>query len=76
MQEEIIPACRTAKIGCFDCKLKLIDSMLRGMRPIMERRREFAAKPREVQEILAEGSQRAQKVARATLEEAKAAMEL
>ncbi len=76
MQEEIIPACRTAQIGCGDCKLKLVDSMLEGLRPIMEKRHEVIAKPKEVAEILEEGTKKAAKVANATLEQAKASMKL
>jgi len=76
MQEEIIPACRTAQIGCGDCKLKLVDSMLAGMRPIMEKRQEVAAKPREVKEILRAGTEKAGKVAHATLQEVKQVMKI
>ncbi len=76
MQEEIIPACRSAKIGCGDCKLKLIDSMLEGMRPMMEKRRVIAAKPKEVKEILRAGTETARKVASATLREVKDCMKI
>jgi tryptophanyl-tRNA synthetase len=76
MQEEIIPACRTAQIGCGDCKLKLVDSMLAGMRPIMEKRQEIAAKPKEVKEILRAGTEKAGKVAHATLQEVKQCMKI
>ena len=76
MQEEIIPACRTAQIGCGDCKLKLVDSMLAGMRPIMEKRQEVVAKPKEVKEILRAGTEKAGKVANATLQEVKQVMKI
>ncbi len=74
MQKEIDRDCRTAALGCGDCKLKLVDTMLEGLRPHMERRREIAAKPREVEEILEEGTRKAQKVAKATLDRAKQAI--
>jgi len=76
MQEEIISACRKAEIGCGDCKLKLVDTMLESMRPKMEKRREIAAKSREVHEILHVGTKKARKVAQATLQEAKTAMKI
>ena len=76
MQEEIIPACRTAAIGCGDCKKLLTESMLAGMRPMMERRKEISEKPKEVEEVLEEGSKRARAVAKATMAEAKAAMKI
>jgi tryptophanyl-tRNA synthetase len=76
MQEEIIPACKTAKIGCGDCKLKLVDSMLDSMRPMMEKRQVIAAKPKEVKEILRAGTDKAGKVASDTLREVKACMKI
>ena len=76
MQAEIDAACRKAEIGCGDCKLKLTQTMLDGMRPIMEKRKEISAKPKEVQAILEEGNRKAQAVARATLREAKDAMRI
>ena len=74
MQKEIDRDCRTAALGCGDCKLKLVDTMLEGLRPHMERRREIAAKPKEVEDILEEGTRKAQKVAQATMERVKQAM--
>ncbi len=74
MQKEIDRDCRTAALGCGDCKLKLVDTMLDGLKPHMERRREIAAKPKMVEEILEEGTRKAQEVAKATLERAKQAM--
>jgi len=74
MQKEIDRDCRTAAIGCGDCKLKLVDTMLEGMRPHMERRREIAAKPKEVEGILEEGTRKAQQVAKATMDRARQAM--
>jgi tryptophanyl-tRNA synthetase len=74
MQKEIDRDCRTAAIGCGDCKMKLAGTMLEGLRPHMERRREIAAKPKEVEEILEEGTRKAQKVAKATMARAKQAM--
>ena len=74
MQKEIDRDCRTAAIGCGDCKMKLVDTMLEGLRPHMERRREIAAKPKVVEEILEEGTRKAQEVATATMDRAKQAM--
>ena len=74
MQKEIDRDCRTAAIGCGDCKMKLVDTMLEGMRPHMERRREIAAKPKEVEEILEEGTRKAQAVAKNTMARARQAM--
>jgi len=74
MQKEVDADCRTAKIGCGDCKKLLSQTMREGMRPIMEKRREISSKPKEVFEILEEGGRKAQKIAQRTLERAKKAM--
>ena len=75
-QEEIISACRKAEIGCGDCKLKLADNLLKSMLPSMEKRKEIAARPKDVYEILHVGTEKARAVARATLLEAKTAMKI
>jgi len=76
MQAEIDSACRKAEVGCGDCKLKLVETLLESMRPKMEKRKEIAAKPKEVDEIIHAGTEKARKVARATLQEAKTAMKI
>ncbi len=73
-QKEIDRDCRTAAIGCGDCKAILAKNMLEQMKPAMEKRREIISKPKELDEILEEGSKKAGQVARATLREAKKAM--
>ena len=74
MQDEVAEGCRTAKIGCGDCKNMLTQTMLEGMRPIMEKRCEIIKKPKEVEEIIAEGTKKAQVVATSTLEKVKQVM--
>lgn len=76
MQEEIISACRKAEIGCGDCKLKLVGTLLESMGPKMEKRKNITEKPKEVHEILRAGTLKARKVAKSTLMEAKAAMKI
>lgn len=74
LQKEVVEGCRSAGIGCGDCKKMLTETMLEGMRPQMERRHEISAKPKEVEEILEEGTKKAHQVAQRTMEKAKAAM--
>ena len=76
MQDEIDGACRKAEIGCGDCKKLLTGTLLEGLQPIMEKRREIVAKPKEADEILEDGTKKAREVARSTLDEVKAAMKL
>ncbi|MBI2878106.1 MAG: tryptophan--tRNA ligase [Candidatus Rokubacteria bacterium] len=66
--------CRTAGIGCLDCKGVLLEHLLPPLEKIRERRSTFAQRPGEIDEILREGSRKARQVARATLDEAKAAV--
>jgi tryptophanyl-tRNA synthetase len=61
--------CRTAGIGCLDCKAKLLEHMEPALAPIRERRQQFADKPRHIVDILHEGSRRARAVAQATMEQ-------
>jgi tryptophanyl-tRNA synthetase len=66
--------CRSAGIGCIECKGWAADSLMRVLRPIEERRRKYEENPSLARDVLAEGSQRARRVARATMEDVRAAM--
>ena len=68
--------CRSAGIGCLDCKARLTDHMLERLATIHARRPEFAAHPDTVWDILADGSKRARAVAQATMDEVRAAMKI
>ena len=61
--------CRTAAIGCLDCKDKLLQHMEPVLGPIRERRRELMDKPDAIVKVLQEGSQRARHVAQVTMDE-------
>jgi tryptophanyl-tRNA synthetase len=61
--------CRTAGIGCLDCKAKLLEYLEPALAPIRERRRTFAEKPGMIMDILREGSARARRVAQATMDQ-------
>ena len=68
--------CRSASIGCLDCKQPIIDSVLKEQAPIRERSEEFLQDPDAVQEIIDEGCEAAREVARDTLDEVRQAMNL
>lgn len=68
--------CRAAQIGCVDCKKLLAAGINNALAPFRERRREFENKPKLLNDILDDGAQRAQKIARQTLSEVKASMGL
>ena len=72
--EEIAEGCRSAAIGCVDCKKLLVDALNADMEPFRELRAEFAAKPEQVEKMLAEGANRARVIARETIREVKEKM--
>lgn len=68
--------CRSAAIGCVDCKRNLTDNMIAEMAPFYEKRAQWASKPKVVREVLAYGANRARGVAQETMAEVRAAMNL
>jgi len=68
--------CRTAGIGCLDCKARLIEHMLARLQDVHARRPEFAERPDTVWDILLEGSRKARAVAQVTMDEVRAAMKI
>jgi tryptophanyl-tRNA synthetase len=74
--EEIYSQCRSAAIGCVDCKKLLAQEINAALEPLRERRRELATKPEHIKELLAEGAHRAKAIARKTLREAREKMRL
>lgn len=59
--------CRTAGIGCVDCKKAMAENLVKWIEPIQERRRQFEARPQEVWDILDAGSKKAHAAARRTM---------
>jgi tryptophanyl-tRNA synthetase len=68
--------CRSAEIGCVECKQPVIDAMAQELAPIQTRAAEYAAQPELVQNILHEGCQRAREIARETMDDVRHAMAL
>jgi tryptophanyl-tRNA synthetase len=59
--------CRSAGIGCTDCKMAMGDNLIKWIEPIRARREEYAAHPDKVLRILDDGSARAREVAQKTM---------
>jgi tryptophanyl-tRNA synthetase len=74
--DNIAEQCRSAKIGCVECKTLLADKINSVLKPFRERRAEIAAKPEHVKEVLADGAQRASIIAKETMREVKEKMGL
>ena len=65
---ELSRGCKTAAIGCVDCKKHLSDGVGDFFAPLRERRQEYAADPERLREIIAAGCEKARSAARATME--------
>lgn len=74
--EQINRDCRTAAIGCIDCKKLVADAMVERLTPIWDGRAKLTATPGQVEDIVREGSRRAAEVARQTLGEVNEAMKI
>jgi tryptophanyl-tRNA synthetase len=66
--------CRTAGIGCIECKSWAADSLVKLLSPMQERRRKFEENPALAWDILEDGTNRARKAAGETMNEVRAAM--
>ena len=70
-QDSIGRRCRSADIGCVDCKTLLARGINASLGPFRERRAVLAAKPQYVTDVLADGASRARLIAQETLREVK-----
>lgn len=66
--------CRTAGIGCYDCKMKLADSMNGVLSPVREKAEELKKHPETVKDVLTYGAALCQKIAEETMEEVRSAI--
>ena len=74
--QEIDAQCRTAGIGCVECKQKMAQGLIAALEPIREKRAYYESRPDLVDDIMAEGSNRARRTARRTMEEVRAAIKI
>jgi tryptophanyl-tRNA synthetase len=72
--EKVNAGCRSAGIGCIECKSWAADALVQLLSPMQERRRKFEENPRLAWDILEAGSERARKVAATTMDEVRDAM--
>jgi tryptophanyl-tRNA synthetase len=74
--EQVSVGCRTAGIGCLECKKVMIKHVIDDLAPFRERRAHYEKKPAEVEKILAEGTGVAQQAAAATMMEVRGTLGL
>jgi len=68
--------CKSAGIGCLECKQPVIDGMLKEQQPMLVRAEPYVANPRIVRDIVDAGTERARVVARETMRDVREAMGL
>ena len=71
-----LEGCRSASIGCLDCKSALCSSIQNELAPLQQRAIDYEDSPELVRSILAEGAERARDEARETLADVRMAMGL
>ncbi|MGD1973047.1 MAG: tryptophan--tRNA ligase [Desulfobacterales bacterium] len=76
MVEEIDEQCRTAGIGCVECKQKMAQGLIAALEPIREKRTYYESRPDLVDDIMTEGSNRARRTAQSTMEDVRAAIKI
>lgn len=75
-QNWVVQGCRSAEIGCLDCKQPVIDAVEVELQPIRQRMEEFTANPMFVRNVLADGAEAARKMAQDTLRDVREGMGL
>jgi tryptophanyl-tRNA synthetase len=68
--------CRSAGIGCIECKGWAADSLVELLNPMQERRKKFEENPRLAWDILEDGTKRASTAAAETMDDVRAAMKM
>ena len=75
-QAWVVEGCTTAGIGCLECKQPVIDAIIKEQVPLHERAQKYIDDPTQVRNIVADGCERARKLAEETMRDVRAAMGL
>ena len=75
-REWVQQGCRTAGIGCIECKQPVIDGILREQAPMRERAQVYLDDPTLVKNIIADGCEKARELARETMRDVRESMGL
>ena len=68
--------CKSASIGCIECKQPVIEAVIKELKPIQDRAAQYAEDPTLVKNIVAEGCEKARKLARETMRDVRDVMGL
>ncbi len=72
----VVKGCKSAGIGCLECKQPVIDAVIQEQQPWRERAETYLANPKQVHWIVEMGTERARTVARQTMKDVRSAMGL
>lgn len=72
----VVKGCKSAGIGCIECKQPVIDAILREQEPMHERAQQYMDDPSLVRAIIADGCDKARKLAQETMRDVREAMGL
>lgn len=72
----VAEGCKSAGIGCIECKQPVIDAVLKELKPIQERSKEYEAQPDLVRSVINEGCEKAREIAKETMNDVRHAMSL
>ncbi len=76
LKDWVVKGCTSAGIGCLDCKQPVIDAVQRELTPIHDRARHYEESPDLVRNIIADGCEKAQELARETMRDVRESMGL
>ena len=74
--EKINRECRTADIGCVECKQIMAEYLIAFLEPMRQKRNDYESRPKLVDDIIEEGCEKARRVARQTMTEVRAAIKI
>lgn len=74
--DRINKECRTAEIGCVECKQIMAKYLIKALEPMREKREYYEARPQLIDDIIVEGRDKARRVARQTMAEVRAAIKI
>ena len=75
-REWVVKGCTTAGISCLECKQPVIDAIIKEQVPLHERAQKYIDDPTQVRNIVADGCERARKLAEETMRDVRGAMGL
>jgi tryptophanyl-tRNA synthetase len=75
-KEWVQQGCRSAGIGCLECKKPIVDAIIEELKPIQERAKPYQENLDLVRSIVQEGAEEAREIAKDTLDEVRQAMGL